>query len=261
MSGIHSTAIVDPGAQLGEGVTIGPFSVIGPKVVLGDRVQLKSHVVVTGMTEIGEDTSILPFSVIGEIPQDLKYDGEETRLVVGARNRIREHVTMNTGTSGGGGITRVGDEGLFMAGCHVAHDVQIGNRVILANSVAVAGHAIVEDDVILGGLAGVHQFVRIGQGAIIGGITRVVRDVIPYGMVQTTSGELEGLNLIGLKRRGLSRADIGEIRAAYQALGQEEGTFQDRARKLAEANKNDFVRNIIDFITTESDRSYLVPKG
>ncbi len=261
MTQIHPTAIVEPGAQLGTDVVIGPFCLVGPKVVLGDRVELKSHVVVTGLTEIGEDTVVFQFSVIGEIPQDLKFGGEETRLIIGKRNRIREHVTMNTGTAGGGGLTQVGDDGLYMAGCHVAHDCRVGDRVIMANSVAIAGHAIIEDEVILGGLAGVHQFVRIGRGAIIGGITRVVRDVIPYAMVQANSGDLEGLNLIGLKRRGVARADIGAIRAAYQALGQGEGTFLERARKLDEESENDFVKNITTFVLAESDRSYLVPRG
>ncbi|MGR3520306.1 MAG: acyl-ACP--UDP-N-acetylglucosamine O-acyltransferase, partial [Roseovarius sp.] len=174
---IHPAAIVEPGAEIGEGCHIGPFCHVGPQVRLGPGVTLKSHVVVTGATEIGEDTVIFPFSCIGEIPQDLKYRGEKTRLVIGARNRIREHVTMNTGTEGGGGVTRVGDDGLFMAGCHVAHDVQIGDRAIVVNNAALAGHCVLEDDVIIGGLSGVHQFVRIGHGAIIGAVTMVTNDV------------------------------------------------------------------------------------
>ncbi len=168
MAAIHPSAVIADGAQIGADCVIGPFCVIGPDVVLGDRVMLKSHVVVDGDTHIGDDTVVFPFAVIGEIPQDLKFDGEKTRLRIGARNRIREHVTMNTGTANGGGETRVGDDGLFMAGCHIAHDAQIGDRVIVVNSSAVAGHCIIEDDVIIGGLCGVHQYVRIGQGAIIG---------------------------------------------------------------------------------------------
>ena len=258
-SRIHPSAIIEDGAQIGADVVIGPFCHIGPQVRLGDRVHLHSHVVVTGQTEVGEATEIHPFAVIGGIPQDLKFKGEETRLVIGARNRIREHVTMNTGTEGGGGITRVGDDGLFMAGCHVAHDVQIGHRVIVVNNAALAGHCIIADDVIIGGLSGVHQWVRIGQGAIIGAVTMVTNDVIPYGLVQAPRGVLDGLNLVGLKRRGVPRADITALRAAFQMLAQGEGAFQDRARRLGDETQSDYVRQIVDFVTAGSDRSFLTP--
>ena len=261
MTRVHPSAVIEEGAQLGEGCVIGPFCVVGPQVVLGDRVELKSHVVVTGDTVIGEETVIFPFAVIGEIPQDLKFRGEDTRLVIGARNRIREHVTMNPGTEGGGGITRVGDDGLFMAGCHVAHDSQIGDRVILVNHVAIAGHCVLEDDVIVGGLSGVHQWVRVGRGAIIGGLTRVTNDVIPYGLVQAPRGELDGLNLVGLKRRGVARSDITALRAAFQMLAQGEGTFQDRARRLGEETDSTYVREIVDFVMGDTDRSFLTPGG
>ncbi|QBF31690.1 acyl-ACP--UDP-N-acetylglucosamine O-acyltransferase [Thalassococcus sp. S3] len=256
---IHPSAIVEKGAQLGEGCTIGPFCLVGPNVTLGDRVQLKSHVVVTGRTRIGEDTVIFPFSVIGEVPQDLKFKGEETRLEIGARNRIREHVTMNAGTHGGGGITRVGSDGIFMAGCHIAHDAQVGDRAIIVNSAAVAGHCVIEDDVILGGLSGVHQWVRVGRGAIIGAVTMVAKDVIPYGLVHAPRGELEGLNLVGLKRRGASREDITALRAAFQMLAQGEGTFHDRVRRLGDETSNDYVQNIVTFVMGDSDRSFLTP--
>jgi UDP-N-acetylglucosamine acyltransferase len=234
---------------------------VGPDVTLGPGVMLRSHAIVTGWTEIGEETQIFPFANIGDIPQDLKYAGEKSRLIVGARNRIREGVTMNTGTSGGGGVTRVGDDGLFMAGAHVAHDVQIGDRVILVNNAAIAGHCVLEDDVIVGGLSGVHQFVRIGRGAIIGAVTMVTNDVIPYGLVQGPRGVLDGLNLVGLKRRGVDRADITALRAAFQALAQGEGAFQDRARRLAESEEGQsaYVRQIVDFVLGESDRSFLTP--
>jgi UDP-N-acetylglucosamine acyltransferase len=258
-SRIHPSAIIEDGAQIGADVQIGPFCIVGPHVSLGDGVHLHSHVVVTGHTEVGEGTEIHPFAVIGGIPQDLKFKGEQTRLVIGARNRIREHVTMNTGTDGGGGVTRVGDDGLFMAGCHVAHDVQIGNRVIVVNNAALAGHCIIADDVIIGGLSGVHQFVRIGQGAIIGAVTMVTNDVIPYGLVQAPRGVLDGLNLVGLKRRGVPRADITALRAAFQMLAQGEGAFQDRARRLGEETQSDYVRQIVDFVTAGSDRSFLTP--
>ena len=256
---IHPSAYIEEGAVIGAGCQIGPFCHIGPEVVLGPRVTLKSHVVVSGRTEVGEDTVIFPFSVIGEIPQDLKFKGEATRLIIGKRNRIREHVTMNTGTEGGGGVTRVGDDGLFMAGCHVAHDAQVGNRVIIVNNAALAGHCVIEDEVIIGGLSGVHQWVRVGRGAIIGAVTMVTNDVIPYGLVQAPRGQLDGLNLVGLKRRGVARADITALRAAFQMLAQGEGAFQDRARRLGDETESDYVREIVDFILGDSDRSFLTP--
>lgn len=256
---IHPSAVIEDGARIAEGCIIGPFCHLGPDVTLAAGVTLHSHVVIEGDTEVGADTRIHSFAVIGGIPQDLKFRGERTRLVIGARNRIREHVTMNTGTDGGGGVTRVGDDGLFMAGCHVAHDVQIGNRVILVNHASVAGHCVLEDDVIVGGLSGVHQWVRIGRGAIIGAVTMVTNDVIPYGLVQAGRGELEGLNLVGLKRRGVARSDITALRAAFQMLAQGEGTFQDRARRLGAETESAYVRQIVDFITAETDRSFLTP--
>jgi UDP-N-acetylglucosamine acyltransferase len=259
MADIHPSAIVEPGAEIGDGCVIGPFCLVGAEVRLGRGVHLKSHVVVSGDTEIGSDTVVFSFAVIGEIPQDLKYHGEATRLVIGARNRIREHVTINTGTKGGGGITRIGDDGLFMAGCHVAHDAQIGNRVIIVNNSAIAGHCVLEDDVLVGGLCGIHQFVRIGQGAIIGALSMVTNDVIPHGLVQGPRGALDGLNLVGLKRRGVSRTDITALRAAFQMLAQGEGAFQERARRLGEETTSDYVRQIVEFVTGASDRSFLTP--
>ncbi|MEP2530578.1 acyl-ACP--UDP-N-acetylglucosamine O-acyltransferase [Shimia sp.] len=256
---VHASAVVEDGAVIGDGCLIGPFCVVGADVVLGDRVELKSHVVVTGQTEIGGDSVVFSFSVIGEVPQDLKFNGEDTRLIIGERNRIREHVTMNCGTEGGGGVTRIGDDGLFMAGCHIAHDAQIGNRVIVVNSAAVAGHCVIEDDVIIGGLCGIHQWVRIGRGAIIGAVSMVTNDVIPFGLVQGPRGELDGLNLVGLKRRGVARADITALRAAFQMLAQGEGAFQERAKRLGDETESDYVREIVDFVTGHSDRSFLTP--
>lgn len=257
---IHPSAIIEEGAQLGVDVSIGPFCVIGPKVVLGDRVVLKSHVVVTGDTSIGEDTTIFPFCCIGEIPQDVKFKGEAARLVIGKRNRIREHVTMNPGTEGGGGITSVGDDGFFLAGCHVAHDARVGNRVIIVNQSAVAGHCVIEDDVIIGGLCGIHQFVRIGRGAIIGALSMVTNDVIPHGLVQGPRGELDGLNLVGLKRRGVSRADITALRVAFQTLKDGEGSFMERARRLGAETDSDYVSQMVDFILADTDRHFLTPR-
>ena len=257
---VHGSAVIEEGAVIGPDCRIGPFAVIGAEVVLGRGIEVKSHVVVTGLTEIGDDTVIFPFSVIGEIPQDLKFRGENTRLIVGKRNRIRESVTMNCGTEGGGGVTRVGDDGLYMAGCHVAHDCQVGDRVIVVNSAAVAGHCVIEDDVIIGGLCGIHQWVRIGKGAIIGALSMVTNDVIPHGLVQGPRGQLDGLNLVGLKRRGVGREEITALRAAFQHLAQGEGTFMDRARRLAQENQDSAnVRDIVDFILGETDRSFLTP--
>jgi len=256
---IHPSAIVEDGAVIGAGCLVGPFCAIGPKVHLADNVTLKSHVVVSGETYIGADTTIFSFASIGEIPQDLKFKGEETRLEIGERNRIREHVTMNAGTGGGGGVTKIGNDGLFMAGCHIAHDCIIGNNVIVVNQAAIAGHCILEDNVIVGGLSGVHQFVRIGKGAIIGAVTMVTNDVIPYGLVQAPRGELDGLNLVGLKRRGVSRADITALRAAFQMLAQGEGAFQDRAKRLGEETDSAYVDEIVEFIMGASDRSFLTP--
>jgi UDP-N-acetylglucosamine acyltransferase len=259
MSDIHPSAIIENGARLGTGCRVGPFCVVGSQVILGDRVELKSHVVISGQTQIGEDTIIFPFSVIGEIPQDLKFKGEDSRLVIGARNRIREHVTMNAGTEGGGGVTLVGDDGLFMAGCHIAHDARIGNRVIVVNSAAIAGHCVLEDDVIIGGLSGVHQWVRIGRGAIIGAVTMVTNDVIPHGLVQAPRGELHGLNLVGLKRRGVERSEISALRAAFRSLAQGDGTFHDRVRRLGEDTDSAHVRELVDFVMGDTDRSFLTP--
>ncbi|MBR9822162.1 MAG: acyl-ACP--UDP-N-acetylglucosamine O-acyltransferase [Rhodobacteraceae bacterium] len=258
---IHPSALIEDGAQIGAGARIGPFCHVGPKVVIGADVELMSHVVVQGITEIGEGTLVHPFAVLGGIPQDLKFRGEETRLTIGKRNRIREHVTMNTGTEGGGGLTSVGDDGLFMAGCHVAHDCRVGNNVIIVNNAALAGHCVIEDEVIIGGLSGVHQWVRIGRGAIIGAVTMVTNDVIPHGLVQAPRGQLDGLNLVGLKRRGVARADITALRAAFQMLAQGDGAFQDRARRLGDETESDYVREIVDFILGQSDRSFLTPGG
>lgn len=256
---VHPSALVEPGAVIGAGARVGPFCAIGPQVVLGPRVELKSHVAVAGDTVIGEDTVVYPFASLGHAPQDLKFKGEASRLIIGARNRIREYVTMNPGTEGGGMETRVGDDCLFMASAHVAHDAQIGNRVILVNGVAIAGHCVLEDDVLVGGLSGVHQFVRIGRGAIIGAITMVTADVIPYGLVQGPRGVLEGLNLVGLKRRGASRDEIAELRALYAALG--EGSLRDTARQLAvDGQAGPKAREMLDFILGPTDRSFLQPK-
>lgn len=257
---IHPSAIITPGAVIGAGVVIGPFALIGAEVTLAAGVEVKSHAVVTGWTDIGEGTVVFPFACVGEVPQDLKYQGERTRLVVGARCRIREGATLNTGTLGGGGVTRVGDDCLFMTGAHVGHDAQVGNRVIMANQAALGGHCVIGDDVIIGGLAGIHQWVRIGAGAIIGALTMVTNDVIPYALVQGPRGELDGLNLVGLKRRGVDRAEIAALREAYAELGNGPGAFVERAERLAATSQSPLVRQMTDFILSATGRNFLTPK-
>lgn len=257
---IHPSSVIEEGAEIAAGCQIGPFCHVGSAVRLGAGVVLRSHVSVQGWTEIGDQTDIFPFASIGAIPQDKKFGGEQTRLIIGKRNRIREGVTINTGTEGGGGITRVGDDGLFLANSHIAHDAQVGNNVIMVNCASLAGHCVVEDNVIIGGLSGVHQFVRLGKGAIIGAVTMVTHDVIPYGLVHAARGALEGINLVGLKRAGVSRADIMELRAAFQALAQGEGSFQERAERLhAEEPGSPYVRDVVEFVLGASDRSFLTP--
>lgn len=257
---IHPSSVVDPGASLSPGVRIGPFCLIGPEVTLAAGVEVKSHAVVTGWTAVGADTVIFPHATVGEVPQDLKFRGERTRLIIGARCRIREGVTLNTGTEGGGGVTSVGDDCLLMTGCHIGHDAKLGNRVILANCVAIAGHCQIGDDVIIGGLSGIHQWVRIGHGAIIGAVTMVTNDVIPYGLIQGPRGELDGLNLVGLKRRGMDRTSITALRHAYEDLAKGNGTFLDRARRLADTSPSQAVQEMVAFILSASDRSFLTPK-
>lgn len=257
---IHPSAVIEDGAQVDPSATVGPFCIVGAEVKLGPDVVLKSHVVISGQTSVGEGTVIFPFAVIGEIPQDLKFKGEASRLEIGKNNRIREHVTMNCGTEGGGGLTSVGDDNLFMAGCHIAHDAIVGSNIVVVNNAAIAGHCVIEDNVIIGGLSGIHQWVRVGRGAIIGAVTMVTNDVIPYGLVQASRGHLDGLNLVGLKRSGVARSDITALRAAFQMLAQGEGTFHERAERLGAETESEYVREIVDFILADSGRHFLTPK-
>jgi UDP-N-acetylglucosamine acyltransferase len=259
---IHPTAIIEPGAELGAGVRIGPYCHVGSKVMLGDRVELISHAVIAGITSIGASSRVFPFASIGHAPQDLKYQGEESRLVIGRDNVIREYVTINPGTRGGGMETRVGDHCLFMAGAHVAHDCRLGDHVIMANNVALAGHIVIGDHAFLGGQAAVHQFVRIGAHAMIGGLTGVERDVIPYGMAVGDRARLTGLNVVGLQRRGFSREEIQSLRTAYQMIfGEEVGTIADRVNEAAERFPNIRpVQDVIAFIRADSSRGLVQPK-
>ena len=260
MPDIHPTAIVDDGARIGADVTIGPYSIVGAEVELAEGVTLMSHVVVNGRTGIGANTKVFPFASIGLAPQDLKYKGEPSRLEIGCNNIIREHVTMHGGTEGGGMVTRVGNNGLFMVACHVAHDCRIGDHVVMVNNATLGGHVMVGDWAILGGLAAVHQYVRIGRHAMVGGLSGVENDVIPYGSVTGNRARLQGLNIIGLKRRGISRDDIHTLRNAYRLLFAQEGTMAERLEDVAELfHDNRAVMEIVDFIRTESQRSICQP--
>ena len=261
MNEIHPTAIIADGAKIGENVSIGPYSMVGSDVELDDGVELISHVVVTGHTSIGANTRIFPFASIGHQPQDLKYQGEASSLTIGCNNVIREYVTMNPGTEGGGMATRIGNNCLFMVAAHVAHDCQIADNVILVNNATLAGHVSIEDWAIIGGLSAVHQFVRIGKHSMIGGKTGVAEDVIPYGSVIGNRARLSGLNIVGLKRRDFSREDIQNLRKAYRLIFAEEGTFAERILDVAELfPDNEPVQDIINFINADSSRAICQPK-
>lgn len=258
---VHPTAIIEAGAVLGRGVKIGPFCLVGPEVVLGDEVELISHVVVAGRTEIGERTQIFPFASIGHRPQDLKYQGEPSRLVIGARCVIRENVTVNPGTFGGGMETRIGNDCLLMASSHVAHDCKLGNNVILANYVGVAGHSRIGDYVIFGGICVVHQYVRIGAHAFIGAQSMIDADVIPYGMAVGNRARLGGLNLVGLKRRKFDREEIHRLRAAYRMIFSSEGNLRERVEDAAQLFKGEpLVEDVVNFIIAGADRPICMPR-
>lgn len=261
MTDIHPTAVVAPEAELGDNVTIGAFSCVGPDVRLGDNVALISHVVVAGRTSIGANTRVFPFASLGHEPQDLKYQGEPSTLEIGSDNVIREHVTMNPGTRGGGMVTKVGNHGLFMVGCHVAHDSTIGDHVVMANNATLGGHVEIGDHAVLGGLAAIHQFVRIGRHAMVGGMSGVEHDVIPYGSVVGDRAHLSGLNMVGLKRRGFSRDDIHDLRKAYRLLFAEEGTMAERLEDVSATFRDQpTVMDIVNFIQIDSERAVCQPK-
>jgi UDP-N-acetylglucosamine acyltransferase len=262
MANIHATAIVEPGARLGENTIVGPYCHVGPHVELGDEVALISHVVVAGRTRIGARSMVYPFAAIGHPPQALKYKGEPSELVIGENCIIREHVTMHPGTAFGNMLTQVGNDCLFMVGVHIAHDCVVGNNVVMANNATLGGHVQVGDFAIFGGLAAVHQFVRIGRHAMIGGMSGVEGDVIPYGSVMGDRARLSGLNIVGLKRRGFSREVIHALRNAYRLLFAQEGTMAERLLDVAELfHDNNPVMDIIEFIKADSSRSICQPKG
>jgi UDP-N-acetylglucosamine acyltransferase len=261
MTAIHALALVDPAAKIGADVEIGPFCVVGPDVVLHDRVSLRSHVVIEGVSEIGEDCVVYPFSHLGGAPQHVGHAGEPTRLTIGPRNIIREHVTMHCGTHMGRSVTTVGSDGFFMVGVHIGHDCVVGDKVVMANTATLGGHVVVADNVIMGGLSAVHQNTRIGRHAFVGGMAGVNHDVIPFGNVWGNHAHLEGLNLVGLKRRGFKRETINTLRAAYRLLFAEEGTFQERLEDTAAAFLDSpEVMEVIDFIRADASRPLTTPR-
>ena len=257
---VHPTAIIEDGARVGSDVRIGPYCVVGPEVMLDDGVELTSHVVVAGRTSIGARTRIFPFASIGHQPQDLKYKGEPSTLAVGSDCLIREGVTMNPGTEGGGMQTVVGDRCAFLANSHIGHDCKVGDSVILSNNVMLAGHVTVGPHAILGGGAAVIQFSRVGAHAFLGGMSGLENDLIPYGMALGNRAHLSGLNIVGLQRRGFSRDDIHSLRRAYRALFAEEGTLMERLEDVEqEFADHPIVKEIVAFIRTGGKRSLCTP--
>ena len=259
---IHKSSIISKETKLGSNVKIGPYCMLGPNVQVGNNVKIYSHVNLDGYTIIGSDTQIFPFASIGTVPQDLKYKGEKSKLLIGSNNIIREYVTMNPGTKGGGLITKIGNNCLFMIGSHVAHDCFIGNNVIMANNATLAGHVCIGDFAILGGLSAVHQFVRIGKHAMVGGMSGVENDVIPYGSVMGDRAFLSGLNIVGLKRRGFSRNEIQDLRTVFRLIFSIEGTISERLKDAGKMyKKNKVVMEIVNFIKLKnSSRAICKPK-
>ena len=255
---IHSTAIIDSKAKISENVHIGPYCVIGPNVEINENTEIQSHVNISGHTKIGKGNKIYPFVSIND-PQDLKYNGEPTNLVIGDNNKIREYVTINPGTVGGAGKTIIGNNCLFMVSSHVAHDCHLGNNIIIANNVAIAGHAIIDDHVIIGGNSAVQQFTRIGKMAMIGGMTGVLHDVIPYGLSTGNRNSLQGLNLIGLRRAKFDNKDILGLSDAYKEIFATKNLTENLSKLNGSFKDNPLVKDVIEFITKDKKRSICTP--
>ncbi len=256
---IHKTAIIDSKAKISNNVEIGPYCIIGPEVEIGTNSVLYSHVNIVGNTKIGENNHIYPFSSIGTPPQDLKYKGEKNSLIVGNNNKFREYVNINPGTEQGGGVTRIGDNNLFMVYCHVAHDCKISDSVVLANNVQVGGHVLIEQNAIVGGSCAIHQFSRIGESAMIGGMTGVLSDVIPFGLSMGNRNNLMGLNLIGLRRSKVSNDNIKKIQLAYEIIFKT-SSFRENIEQLNnDLKNNEFVKKIINFINSDKKRPISLP--
>tara|TARA_Y100001970_G_scaffold75421_1_gene95561 strand:+ start:1101 stop:1886 length:786 start_codon:yes stop_codon:yes gene_type:complete len=258
---IHSTAIVDKKAEISNGVIIGPYCVIGPNVSIGLNSKLHSHINITGNTKIGEGNEIFPFASIGTDPQDLKYKGEKNSIIIGNNNKFREYVNINPGTEQGGGITKIGSNNLLMVYCHVAHDCNLSNNIVLANNVQVGGHVFIQDNAIIGGSCAIHQFSRIGESAMIGGMTGVLSDVIPYGLSLGNRNNLVGLNLIGLRRAKISNENIKIMQEAYNIIFKSENFRSNIDTLSSKIKNNQFVNKIIDFINSDKKRPISIPEN
>ena len=256
---IHKTAIIDTKANISENVKIGPYSIIGRHVEIGEGTIIQSHVNITGQTKIGKNNIIYPFASIGNDPQDLKFQGEETRLEIGDNNKIREYVTINPGTKGGGGLTKVNNNCLFMVSAHIAHDCFVGNNVILANNVPLGGHAHIGDNAIIGGNSAVQQFTRVGKSAMIGGMCGVVRDIIPYGIAHGNRSVLQGLNLIGLRRKNIPNKEIMILSDAYKEIFKNENLTENLSNLSKELHNNELVKEVIGFIEKDKKRPICTP--
>ncbi|MDB2341723.1 acyl-ACP--UDP-N-acetylglucosamine O-acyltransferase [Candidatus Pelagibacter bacterium] len=256
---IHKTAIIDSKAKISTNVEIGPYATIGPNVEIGENTLIQSHVNITGNTTIGKENKLYSFASIGSDPQDLKYKGEETTLLIGDNNTIREHVTINTGTVQGGGLTKIGSNNLIMIGAHIAHDCIIGNNIVMANNTAIAGHAEIEDFVIIGAKCGVQQFTRIGKRAMIGGMTGVLRDVIPYGLSTGNRNYLNGINVVGLRRDKVSNKDILGLTDAYKEIFKTEVLSENLKNLNGKYTDNPLVKDVLDFINKDKKRPICTP--
>ena len=256
---IHSTAIIDPKAKISSNVSIGAFTVIGPNVEIGENTIIQSHVSIIGNTKVGKNNKIYPFASIGNDPQDLKFDGEVTKLEIGNNNKIREYVTINPGTKGGGGLTKIGNNCLFMVSSHIAHDCLVEDNVILANNVPLGGHAHIEENVIIGGNSAVQQFTRVGKSSMIGGMCGVVRDIIPYAMVHGNRSILQGLNLIGLRRKNIPNKEILVLTEAYKEIFKDENLTTNLKNLKEEYRKNELVNDVVRFLEKDKKRPICTP--
>ena len=256
---IHKTAIIDPNAKIAKTVKIGPYTIIGPNVEIDDNAVIQSHVSITGHTIIGKNNKIYPFASIGNDPQDMKYKGEKTKLIIGDNNTIREYSTINTGTIQGGGITKVGNNNLIMISAHIAHDCIIGNNIVIANSAAIAGHAQIDDNVVIGGNCGVQQFVRIGKMAMIGGMTGVSRDVIPYGLSTGNRNFLNGINVVGLRRSKVPNKHIISLTEAYKNIFKTENLNENLSKLNGQFKENSLVKEVLEFINKDKKRPICTP--
>ena len=256
---IHNSSVIDKKAKIANNVKIGPFCYIGPNVELQENVELISNVHIEGNTNIGKGSKIFPFASIGTMPQDLKFKGESSKVLIGENNMIREYVTINPGTEGGGGTTIVGDNCLFMISSHIAHDCKVGNNVVIANNVPLGGHVTIEDSVVIGGNSAVQQFTRIGRLAMIGGMTGVLKDVIPFGLSFGNRNYLQGINLIGLRRKKYENKKILELDTAYKKIFSSEKLHENLAKINGEFNENELVKEVINFIAKDKKRPICTP--